>query len=626
MSSEVAIRAHGLGKVYRLYNRPQDRLKELVFRRRGLGHDFWALRDLDMEVRRGETIGIIGRNGSGKSTLLQIVCGTVQPSTGELEVRGRVAALLELGAGFNPEFTGRENVHLSATVLGLSEADIADRFPAIEAFAEIGDFIDQPVRQYSSGMYARLAFAVCAHVDADILVVDEILAVGDTGFQLRCMRFLNAFRARGTLLFVSHDEGSVMSLCDRAIWLNKGVAQASGPSREVCAAYRAFLSRGMESGSAFRTGGVLDQAIPSADAPDAGAPLKAFDFDLDSAWARSGEPTIERALLRHPNGQAADIVDGGGEVSLRIELRAARDLDEPIVGFVVRNRLGQVIFRDNTAATTNRAPRRIGRGESFAAIFRFRMPHLPTGDYAIEPALFERSGAEPVDRLLDALFVHVDSNPFLGGLANVAMRHKRLVIGEGPSARVPVAMRAAATPLIDDQRWRHRNPMEIVPFNSAAPWYGHGGAKIVDAGFFRPDGTRLTRMQGGDEVELRIIAHAERAIERPIIGFMFRNALGQNIFGDNTAIGAPDENRPVAEGEALAALFHFQMPFLPVGTYWIVPSIVDGRQQGRLHLHWVEEATIVRVAESPVDRCVVGVPMIDINLDLELIDADGPSG
>jgi lipopolysaccharide transport system ATP-binding protein len=176
--------------------------------------------------------------------------------------------------------------------------------------------------------------------------------------------------------------------------------------------------------------------------------------------------------------------------------------------------------------------------------------------------------------------------------------------------------------LIEDKRWHGRNPIEILPFNEAAPWYGHGGATIVDAGFFRPDGTRLTRVQGGEEVELRVRALAERAIERPIIGFMMRNSLGQNIFGDNTIIGAPDEDRFTHKGETVTGSFRFQMPFLPVGTYSMAPAIVDGAVEGRTHLHWMEEAFLIRVIESPVNRSAVGVPMIEICLDLEPADAD----
>jgi lipopolysaccharide transport system ATP-binding protein len=614
MSSDVVIRAQGLGKVYRLYGRPEDRLKELIFHRRSTAQDFWAVRDFNLEVRRGETIGIIGRNGSGKSTLLQMVCGTLQPSTGNLEVYGRVAALLELGAGFNPDFTGRENVYLSATILGLAEAEIAARFPAIEAFAEIGAFIDLPVRQYSSGMYARLAFAVCAHVDADILVVDEILAVGDIGFQQRCMRFLSAFRRRGTLLFVSHDDGTVVSLCDRAVWLDGGVAQAVGTSKEVCGLYRTFISRRMTDGAMFQSGGdALSAPVPELDKPS----LKPFDFDLDADWVRTGAPAIERAVLQHPDGRIAVAVDGGAEVVLRIESRAARDLEEPVVAFVLRNRLGQVIIRDDTDAAMAPAPAWIAHGRRFSATFRFQLPHLPIGDYAIEPWLFERGREAPVDRLVDALFVHVDSHPYLGGLANAIMLHKQLVADDGASTRVLVQTRVAERRLTDDKRWLGRNPIDVLPFNADAPWYGHGGAKIVDVGLFRPDGTRQTRVFGGEEIELRIYAVTERVVEQPIIGFMLRNSLGQNIFGDNTFIGAAEGDRLTAQGETVAGHFRFQMPYLPTGNYSIVPTIVDGTQEDHIHLHWMEDAAIIRVAESPVERSVVGVPMIDISVDLE---------
>jgi lipopolysaccharide transport system ATP-binding protein len=624
MSSELVIRSQGLGKVFRLYRRPEDRLKELIFRRRSAAQDFWAVRDLDLEVRRGETIGIIGRNGSGKSTLLQMVCGTLQPTTGELEVHGRVAALLELGAGFNPDFTGRENVYLSATVLGLTDAEIAERFPAIEAFAEIGSFIDQPVRQYSSGMYARLAFAVCAHVDADILVVDEILAVGDVGFQQRCMRFLNSFRARGTLLFVSHDEGSVLALCDRAIWLDHGVVQAAGMSKEVCSLYRTFLSRGMtDGGGVFQTGGA---AVPTPPPSDIEPTLKPFDFDLDSAWIRTGAPAIERAVLTHPDGRAADVAEGGAEVILRIDIVAPFELKDPFVAFVLRNRLGQIILRDDTAASATRAPKRIAVGQRFNAAFRFCLPHLPSADYVVEPSLFEGAGKEPIDRLLDSLFIHVESNPYLGGLANAAILYKRLVAGEGLSARILVATQAETVRLIDDRRWHGRNPIEILPFNSEASWFGYGGAKIVDTGFYGPDGTRLPRVYGGEAVELQVRAVAERAIAQPIIGFMLRNSLGQNIFGDNTSIGAPDTDRRIAQGELLIGCFGFQMPFLPAGNYSIAPAIVDDTDQGRVRLHWMEEATPIRVAESPVDRSVLGVPMIDISMDLEPAGAEDRVG
>ena len=230
--NNVAIRVNNLSKCYHIYDRPEDRLKQLVVPefRSLIGsnagnyfREFWALNDVSFEVGRGETVGIIGRNGSGKSTLLQMICGTLEPTTGSVETNGRVAALLELGAGFNPEFTGRENVFMNATVLGLTENEIQSRFEDIAAFADIGDFIEQPVKHYSSGMYARLAFAVAINVDPSILIVDEALAVGDEPFQRKCFaRIEEIKRNGGTILFVSHSSSAIISLCDRAILLHGG--------------------------------------------------------------------------------------------------------------------------------------------------------------------------------------------------------------------------------------------------------------------------------------------------------------------------------------------------------------------------------------------------------------------
>jgi lipopolysaccharide transport system ATP-binding protein len=210
-SSDIAIRVQGLSKRYEIYTKPSDRLKQFVLpllqRLTGKAskqyfREFWALKDVSFEVRKGQTVGIIGRNGSGKSTLLQMICGTITPTTGSIQTNGRVAALLELGSGFNPEFTGRENIYMNASVLGLNSSEIDIRFNDIVDFADIGDFVEQPVKTYSSGMMVRLAFAVIAHVDADILVVDEALSVGDAFFAQKCMRFLRKFMETGTVLFV----------------------------------------------------------------------------------------------------------------------------------------------------------------------------------------------------------------------------------------------------------------------------------------------------------------------------------------------------------------------------------------------------------------------------------------
>ena len=245
--TEVVVTAQGLGKAYRLYPRAEDRLKQLVFgKRRRLYEEFWAVRNVTLQLRRGEALGVIGENGAGKSTLLRLLCGTTRPTTGIAEIEGRVAALLELGTGFNPLFTGRENVWLSASVLGLSKGQIKSRFDAIADFAGIGEFMELPVRLYSSGMKARLAFAVSAHVDADLMIVDEILAVGDAAFAQKCLRYLDRFRARGTLLFVSHNTGTVAKLCENALWLECGEVREFGPAGEVCANYLTYLAERSE--------------------------------------------------------------------------------------------------------------------------------------------------------------------------------------------------------------------------------------------------------------------------------------------------------------------------------------------------------------------------------------------
>jgi lipopolysaccharide transport system ATP-binding protein len=245
--TDIAIRASHLSKCYHIYSNPHDRLKQFIAPRlqRMIGrtpkqyfHEFWALNDVSFEIKKGETVGIIGRNGSGKSTLLQLLCGTLTPTHGEVEINGRVAALLELGSGFNPEFTGRENVYMNAAVLGLSQEEVFERFDDIAAFADIGEFIEQPVKTYSSGMFVRLAFAVNILSNPDIMIVDEALAVGDMNFQAKCMTALTRIQERGaTVLFVSHDVGALKSLCSRGIYLEHGQLKQIGTAADVAEQY-----------------------------------------------------------------------------------------------------------------------------------------------------------------------------------------------------------------------------------------------------------------------------------------------------------------------------------------------------------------------------------------------------
>ncbi|MEF8770471.1 MAG: ABC transporter ATP-binding protein [Candidatus Accumulibacter phosphatis] len=243
MSSELIIQAQGIGKRYALFERPADRLKQLLFGRfRSYHQEFWALRGVDLAIRAGEVVGLVGRNGAGKSTLLQMICGTLEPTEGSLAVRGRVAALLELGAGFNPNFTGRENVYFNAAILGLNSDEVHKRMDDILSFADIGDFVDQPVRTYSSGMFVRLAFAVATSVDPDILVIDEALSVGDGAFARKSFdRIMGMKEAGKTILFCSHSIYSVEVLCHRALWIEHGRLRMQGPAAEVTSAYAASL-------------------------------------------------------------------------------------------------------------------------------------------------------------------------------------------------------------------------------------------------------------------------------------------------------------------------------------------------------------------------------------------------
>lgn len=425
-----AVEARGLGKAYRLRNPGAHPIIGTAT------EEFWALRNVDLELDHGESLGIVGENGAGKSTLLRLLCGTLRPTTGTFRVEGRIAALLELGAGFNPHFTGRENVWLYAAVLGLSRAQIAERFDAIAAFAGIGEFIDLPVRLYSNGMHARLAFAVSAHVDADILIVDEILSVGDAAFAQKCAARLEKFRKTGTLLFVSHSTGTVARLCDRALWLERGQVREIGPAADICARYLASLAE-------------------------------------------------------------------------RTEAEAAKVRADP------------------------------------------------------------------------------------------AQRWKPL----------------EAPPLVHDPRRRQRNRIEVSEFVADAPWHGHGGARITDVYLVGEAGEPLYEIDGGSEVRLCILCHAERDMAEPIVGFMLRDRLGQNVFGDSTYLACKDLARSKRAGDDFAAEFVFQLPFLAAGEYGLTVAITEGTQQDHTHVHWIEEAVMLSVRESPVAHGIIGVPAFAVEIE-----------
>lgn len=403
MSFEPVMEALNVSKVYLLYNKPEDRLKQMLvpkFKRLFapvIGklfprlradaprfREFWALRDVSVALKPHETLGIIGQNGSGKSTLLQIICGTLTPSTGVARSQGRVAALLELGAGFNPDFTGRENVYLNAAIYGLTKAEIDDRLQAIVDFAEIGEHLDQPVKTYSSGMFVRLAFSVIANIDADVLVIDEALAVGDAYFQQKCMRFLRKFQEHGSIFFVSHDTGAMMSFCDRVIWLDQGSIRSQGNPREVCEEYLAYLYQKNTGSSDNKEKTDLSDpelSINVISDDTTNAQIEKKIFDERSFGDRSAE--IISCSLRDMQGEILHSVRGGEAAKIEVTFRANTNVSSVISGFIVKDRLGQYIFGDNTAQISAQNSLDLYPADLGRAIFEFTMPELAPGTYLV---------------------------------------------------------------------------------------------------------------------------------------------------------------------------------------------------------------------------------------------------
>lgn len=442
MYSEIAIKIENLSKCFQIYDQPHDRLKQFVLPRLqrlvGLSanqyyREFWALKDVSFEVKKGETVGIIGRNGSGKSTLLQMICGTLSPSAGNVTTHGRIAALLELGSGFNPEFTGRENVFLNASVLGLSNDEINARFDDIAAFADIDEFIDQPVKTYSSGMMVRLAFAVIAHVDADILIIDEALAVGDAFFTQKCMRYLRNFMKTGTVLFVSHDTGSIKNFCNYAVWLEKGVVLQHGLPKDVCELYlEAFYEaqQGKSSTTKLREFKRLDDSIPLKDqrlefinTSNLRNDLQIFKFDPAAASFGKGGAQIQDVRLLDENEHPLAWIVGGEKAILRVVVHAYQDLDRPIIGFYFKDRLGQALFGDNTFLSYKERPVHCRKGDVLQSQFIFFMPLLPAGEYSVTVAI--ANGTQEIHEqhhwIHDAVFLKSESSSVATGLIGIPM-------------------------------------------------------------------------------------------------------------------------------------------------------------------------------------------------------------
>jgi lipopolysaccharide transport system ATP-binding protein len=447
-SPELAIRIINLGKSYRIFRDPKDRLKQAIWRsRRTYYKEFWALRNISFDVHRGETLGILGRNGSGKSTLLQLICRTLSPSEGNVTTNGRIAALLELGSGFNPEFTGIENVYLNASLLGLSQAETNERLDAILAFADIGEFVNQPVKTYSSGMAVRLAFAVITQVEPDILIVDEALSVGDAFFVQKCMRFIHRFREHGCLLFVSHDISAVSSICDRALLISNGRMQRLGSAKLVTQEYIKDIFGEPD----------LPQVITEVDVPTRNSSATATPTVRRSNWIDyrkdrinnsnlanyleisqfeeqlltaesfgNGKAEIQSVLLLDAERQQPIAVGLGGEnVVLRIQGKANADILHPVIGFLLKNDKGLILFGENTINTFQVSSiGQIKSGQEYWAEFEFTLPLLPPGNYSFTISLADGSQtvANQLHWLNDALILRSDCQCIGAGVAGVAMQ------------------------------------------------------------------------------------------------------------------------------------------------------------------------------------------------------------
>ncbi len=394
MTSNSAILLKGIEKSYKLYHSPLARFKEALHpRKKKYFEDFYALKDINLEIPKGETWGIIGLNGSGKSTLLKIICGVIQADCGTMQVVGRIAALLELGSGFNQEYTGRQNVFFSGALADVSRSEMEKRFPEIEAFAEIGDFIDQPVKNYSSGMLMRLAFAVAVHVSPDILIVDEALAVGDARFQHKCMKKIKSFKGRSTLLLVTHDMNAVLTLCDHAVWLHEGSLIETGNPKEIVDRYtQAFYEGGPPETSIKTEDNLLVPPLPSV----AKKAVTVKVEDTAASFGRGGVKIDQIALFSKERGPI-EAVYGGEAVGFHLWLESLGDIKNPVVGFLVKNRLGIEIFGfNNISLRTELPPLRVG--ENYLVEFEFVWPLIAKDNYSISIAV--------ADGNLESLVMH----------------------------------------------------------------------------------------------------------------------------------------------------------------------------------------------------------------------------
>lgn len=382
MTEGIAISLHNISKVYKRYHQPVDRLKEILLPGKPRAEEFWALQNINLEIPKGEAIGIIGRNGSGKSTLLQIIAGTLTPTTGKVKAYGRMSALLELGSGFNPEFTGRQNVFFNGRLLGLTQEEIESKFDEIAAFADIGNFLDQPVKTYSSGMFVRLAFSVAVNVDPQILIVDEALAVGDVFFQQKCFGKMRQLKATGSnLLFVSHDSSAVYKLCSRAVLLENGHLILDSQPKQVIDLYEAKILKEADQDSDSLDVKVVFETNQPKDNSDLEDTIEGMPENVEEIKLHRSDVTIRSVQLLDAEGQVIRTPVIDQLVRLAVNLQFHKAFEDPHVGFKVRDRTGMDLFMTNSYIM-NQPLGTVKAEEAVEVSFDFRT-HIIEGDYTV---------------------------------------------------------------------------------------------------------------------------------------------------------------------------------------------------------------------------------------------------
>ena len=397
-----SVRIENISKVYRIYDKPQHKLKEAIlrgaFRRSAAYHrEFWALRDINLVIPKGETLGILGQNGSGKSTILEIIAGVIQPTSGTLEINGRISALLELGAGFNRDFTGRENVFMSGAILGIPKYEMERRFDDIVAFADIGEFIDQPVKTYSSGMFVRLAFATAVQVDPDILIIDEALAVGDLNFRNRCYRKIEEIKKAGTtVLFVSHDTMAVRSLCTKAILMDRGKILESGTTNDVINAYHKLMAEKEEQYIRRLKGTLKIDMDERFTAPN----QKGSDGEFRYG---SGEAKIIDYQLLDMNGNSAECLETQEPFTIRSTALFYKDINEPLMGMTIKTLSG--IEVGGTSTYHSEKPIDTVLAGTMITVEFTQKNILHPGEYTLSVGVSENTenGIRPLDRRFDVV-------------------------------------------------------------------------------------------------------------------------------------------------------------------------------------------------------------------------------